>query len=106
LRVRKKIYYIYTVQKMIAPKEKIPDAIIEHNIQIDEKKYNDSWHACCCKIDRRCLQFGVQLGIIFIVIIFCVFKLSQDLSCEEQSTYLGLLTMVLGVCLPQPKLKE
>jgi len=72
----------------------------------DIKKEEESaqWHCCVCgTTDSRLLRFIAIYLIILIVFLFCLVMLFYADNCEEQTTYVGLLTMILGIVLPSPR---
>jgi hypothetical protein len=64
------------------------------------------WKSCCTLIDSRVLQFLVQSAMLFCVAIFCMFMLVKVDTCAEQQLFSGILTMVLGVFIPNPKVSK
>ena len=71
----------------------------------EEKKDSYLWTSCCLKLDKRATIFFSQLSISLIIIAFCLYQLVHLVDCEPQQAYIGLLTLVLGVWLPQPNMK-
>lgn len=69
---------------------------------IEQKK--DTWVSCCFKCHKGALVYFTQLTIALIVIIFCIIKLVFSTSCEEDSLYSGILMLVVGCFLPNPKI--
>ena len=55
-------------------------------------------------MDKRVLLFSVQAGISVAVCSFSMYQLASMDSCESQGLYSGILSLVLGTWLPQPKL--
>jgi hypothetical protein len=78
----------------------------ENKIDIAEEEDRRTWKSCCFRIDRDASVFFSVYVIIIAVIGFCFYQLVHLHDCEAQSAYLGVLTMILGVLLPQPKLKK
>jgi hypothetical protein len=76
---------------------------IKHRLDLIDKKYDTQWKSCCITCDRRVLQFFSQLIIICMIMMFCIYQLSRLLSCTDQQTYVGILTMLIGVLIPNPK---
>jgi hypothetical protein len=35
----------------------------KHNIEMEDKKYENEWSSCCFKIDRRATRYFTQLAI-------------------------------------------
>lgn len=76
--------------------------LFEHELQEKENKYKDTWQSCCLVIDRRAVQFFTQNIIIVGIICFCMDRLMELNSCDSQP-YLSLLTLLIGVLIPNPK---
>ena len=70
-----------------------------------ESKIDNEYKSCCLVMDKRALSFFSTLSISFTVIVFCIVKLSIVESCEEQNTYIGLLTLILGIWIRSPTFK-
>ena len=67
------------------------------------------WVCCCSKnrTDKRIIIYFTQFSIALILIFFCIYMLiSYPESCESNQLYMGLLTLVIGVYLPSPKLRK
>ena len=75
------------------------------DLKLKKEKYDDLWHSCCgLTLDRRATLFFSQLSIAISVIGFCIWQLLHSHTCEKDALYSGLLTLVIGVYLPQPNL--
>lgn len=84
---------------MITPE--LNELIIEEKkAELEERK--KVWKSGCLIIDRNAVVFFSTLFISLIVITFCIFKLTHSDSCEAQNTYIGLLTLVLGIWIKSP----
>jgi hypothetical protein len=62
------------------------------------------WKSCCTLIDSRVLQFMAQSMMLFCVSTFCMVMLLRVDTCPEQQLFSGILTMVVGVFVPNPKI--
>lgn len=63
------------------------------------------WKSCCCgKTDRRILAYATQVGFGLMTAVFCMYKLSSDISCSDEHVYVSLLSAIIGVFLPAPSL--
>ena len=79
---------------------------VEHRIVMEEKEQENTWKSACLVMDKNAVQFFVQVGIIFLVMCFAVFKLITNESCEVQTTYMSLLTLCIGLVAPAPTFKK
>ena len=62
------------------------------------------WRSCSgCLVDKRILLFAAQAGISTATAGFCMYQLATQPGCESQGLYSGILSLILGTWLPQPK---
>lgn len=67
---------------------------------------NYIWRSCCGLIvDKRILLFISQFSISLLIIVFSMYQLHIDDSCERQQIYLNLITLMVGIFLPSPQVK-
>ena len=66
---------------------------------------DNTWKSCCLSMDRRAVQYFTQLAVISSVMSLCIYKLATDGSSEVQTSFTGLLTLLIGVLIPSPKFK-
>ena len=78
----------------------------QRKLELLEKKYDNTWQSCCLTLDKRATIFFSQLTIAMTVTIFCIYQLIHLDNCEAQSLYSSILTLVLGVFLPSPKMRK
>ena len=71
---------------------------------IEQKK--DTWVSCCFKCHKGALVYFTQLTIALIVILFCIVQLLYSNTCEQDSLYSGILMLVVGCFLPNPKINH
>lgn len=64
------------------------------------------WKSCCFQADKRIVLFLSQFSIGLMVICFSLYQLNKDNTCEHQQVYVGLLTMMVGVFLPAPRINK
>jgi hypothetical protein len=70
-------------------------------------KLENTWRSCCLLVDRRALLFFSQLGISISIMGLCIFQLiNHHDDCDSNQLYSGLLTMLIGIHLPQPKMRK
>ena len=72
--------------------------------EVPNIREENRWVSCCFEVDKRVVMFVSQLCLDISVIFFCMFQLLRLDNCEAQSLYSGILTFVVGVYLPNPKL--
>ena len=77
--------------------------ILKHQLEAEDQKKKNTWNSCCIVADRRAIQYFTQIVIIAAVMLFTIYQLRTIDTCESQSVYIGLLTMLIGVLIPQPK---
>ena len=94
-----------TDKEMLHHKIKVEEEQITHNFKIQDIEAENSWKSCCLVLDKRFVQFFAQMLVIMLIIIFCVVQLSRLDDCNNQRAYVGLLTFIIGIMLPQPTIK-
>ena len=63
-----------------------------------------SWRSCCLIIDKRAALFFSQVCVGITIIGFCIGMLVNNEDCYTFSRWGPLLTFVVGVFLPAPRL--
>ena len=78
--------------------------ILEHKIHIEDEKIKNTWRSCCdIPSDRRLLMFISSFSITLIIITFSCYKLSlEDVDCSSENTYIGLITLLIGLWIKSP----
>jgi len=64
------------------------------------------WRSACVLMDKNAVQYFTTIGIITGIMGFSIYKLSTNESCESQTAYMGLLTMMIGLVAPAPQFKK
>lgn len=65
------------------------------------------WKCGHIQIDRHAALFFSQLGISLSIIALCTYNLiAHHDDCNNNQYYSGLLTMVIGIWTPSPKMKK
>ena len=72
----------------------------------DDLKYKDALFCCSHEkpIDRRLLKFFFQVLFLMIILLWSIYETSSSDTCEERLTFIGILTTVVGILIPQPSL--
>ncbi len=73
---------------------------------MDNNVEQKEWRSCCLKTDPDAVIFFSQLTIALITMGFCIYQLSVSDSCERDSLYSGILSLVIGCYLPTPSIKR
>ena len=79
------------------------------DVKIEVVPANDSptvWRSMCLTMDKNAVQHFMTIGIITGIMGFSIYKLSTNESCESQTAYMGLLTMMIGLVAPAPQFKK
>ena len=84
--------------------EKMKDVVdIERAVLENENK----WSSCCFTVDKRAVVFFSQLLITLSVVVLCIYQLIKHHdNCDSNQLYSGILSMVIGIYLPTPKIKK
>lgn len=97
-------------KKSTSPKTSRELKLKEMEFKMTEANFeNENYFQICCfekRTDKRLIIFCSQFIIGLIIITFCLFKLYGDLDCGDDSKYIGLLTMIIGIFLPNPKITK
>jgi len=80
------------------------ETILNQNENNNLERY--IWKSGCFQADKRVVIFISQFLIGVMVISFCLYQLNKDSSCENQQIYIGLLTMMVGIFLPAPRIQK
>ena len=79
---------------------------IGNNVSQEEKtKLDDDkviWNSCCFNLNKNFVKFSVQVFISLIILALSCYKLIIIDSSEDKSTYISLITLILGVYCPSP----
>ena len=73
--------------------------------RIDTPETVIRWKSCCLVMDKDFAIFFTKYFIIVGLITFFALELHISDSCEDKNLYQSLLMLVIGVALPNPKLK-
>ena len=90
--------------KKIKHAASIEKKIVEHAIDIENKENDHIMKSCCGHVsDSRLLKFIASFSITSIIVIFSCYQLSREgISCPDQNTYIGLITLLIGIWLKSP----
>lgn len=72
--------------------------------RVDER--NGVYRSCCTMIDSRVLTFAVQSAVIIIILLFAMYQAATNTSVEARQTYIVIVTTILSVYLPTPKVTK
>ena len=84
-----------------------PDATIVTDFAYDQTNTEQqSWKFCNdVTVPRSEVVFMSQMILVFILLTFCIYKLSwTQISCEETSVWFSLLSGLVGYVLPNPRI--
>ena len=79
---------------------------MEHKIEMENNEQENTWRSACLVVNKNAVMYFTQIGIIFFVICFAVFKLITDTTEGSQTIYMSLLTLCVGIVSPQPTFKK
>ena len=95
-----------TEEKNIPKSPSLEKLEMEHRIVMEEKEQENTWRSCCYDLNKNAVQYFTTISIIVGIMVFCIYKLSTNESCENQTAYMGLLTLLLGILSPSPVFKK
>ena len=79
---------------------------LEHKIEIENKEQENTWRSCCYDLNKNAVMYFTTISIIVGIMVFCIYKLTTNESCENQTAYIALLTLLLGLVSPSPVFKK
>jgi hypothetical protein len=79
---------------------------LENAIRNHVDESNGIYRSCCTMIDSRVLSFAVQSVVIILVLIFSMYQAANTSSLEARQTYIVIVTTILSVYLPTPKIRR
>lgn len=71
-----------------------------------EEEKNETWKSCCMTMDKRAVQYFSQISIITGIMIFTITQLVRLKECSSQVPYMSLLTFLIGILIPNPKISK
>ena len=84
--------------------------LVQHKIHVEDNQiefeHKYQWSSCCLRVDKRALIFFTQAAFSGCIVAFCITMLCTSPSCDTFSRYSPLLTLVVGIWLPSPQLKD
>jgi len=103
----------------LSPKTTKTPSIIKARLELKEKELslkrtqnefeNENFYRCCSgtKSDKRVIEFFSKFVICVIVLMFCIVQLyvHHD-NCNSNSLYGNILSMILGLFLPTPRVSK
>ena len=101
------LQHIRDLEKNMPELKSIKD--IEQLVHIEQEivNKNNEYKSFCLTIDKRALQFFSQLFICITVIVLCMYNLIEyPDDCNSNQMYTGLLTMIIGIYIPNPKMTK
>jgi hypothetical protein len=89
---------------MICPNnEEMKDLELQRtNSEINGRK---RWKSCCFYVDREVVVFSTKYFILISLMIFFSAELHISSTCEDKQLFMSLLTLMIGVAVPNPKLR-
>lgn len=66
----------------------------------------NAWVSCCFRTDRRAVIYFTSFSLSASVLILCIYQLLTKDDCNSNQLFLGLLTFILGVYFPNPKISK
>ena len=70
-----------------------------------EIRSNIMWRSCCIELNREFTIFFTKYFILISLMIFFSVELHISTTCEDKQLFMSLLTLMIGVAVPNPKLR-
>ena len=78
-------------------------AIIEHRMKVEDLEKVNQYRTCCGAMsDKRLLIFISSLSISLLILCFSCYKLAHNNDCQNQNTYVGLISLIIGIWIKSP----
>ena len=90
---------------MICPNndEEMKDLELQRtNSEINGRK---RWKSCCFYLDKEVVVFFTKYFILISMMTFFSVELHISTTCEDKQLFMSLLTLMIGVAVPNPKLR-
>jgi len=93
------------------PVEDLKDVKIDIDKKMDilERKYEleNSYKMCCGSMtDRRLVEYGSKVLIIFSILVFSMVQVFETKNIEEKTIFIVIINTVLSVFLPSPTIAK
>lgn len=79
---------------------------LENAIRNHVDESNGIYRSCCTMIDSRVLSFAVQSVVIILILVFSMYQAANISNSEARQTYIVIVTTILSVYLPTPKIRK
>ena len=79
-------------------------AEVNRDLERQSTMGSNLWKTCLCgSSDKRLLTFVAMITISISILVFCFFMIAnRSLTCPELQTYVGLISLIIGVWLKSP----
>ena len=99
-----------TCMKEARAPPKLDQKLVQHQIDVEDEeikfKHDNYWLSCCFKMDKRAVSYFSQLIISISICAFTIGMMAVNQDCATFSRYSPLLTLIVGVWMPQPSMKN
>lgn len=76
---------------------------LDHNNMMEEREQENQLKTCCNTVsDKRLLMFISSFCISMVIIVFSCFQLMRLDDCQSQNSYMGLLSLIVGIWIRSP----
>ena len=75
------------------------------HIKDEIERNSNAWTSCCLTVDKRFVVFIVQSITCLSIMVFSMIMLFFKNSCDNQ-IYVGLISTIIGLYMPTPKIKD
>ena len=88
---------------MICPKKEETKDDLELQ-RVDTPSRKIKWTSCCFECHKDFVEYMVKYFLLFGLLVFFSIELHLSNKCESDQLYTGLLTLIIGIALPNPRL--
>ena len=83
-----------------------PPDLLDEGENENENENDNTWRSACLECDKDFVVFMCTYLMILMVTLFCFYQLIHLPNCSDQSSYLGVLGLILGIFVPSPSMKK
>lgn len=90
---------------MVTPQKKVSIDDLELQRTSTPAERRVKWSSCCFECHKDFVEYFVKYFLLFGLLVFFAVELHLSNKCESDQLYTGLLTLIIGIALPNPRLK-
>ena len=73
-------------------------------LELKHEKQKKEWVSCCFKVDKAMVVFIVQTAVLASTLAYASVQLAYTDDCNKSRIWSSIMTMVIGIIMPAPRL--